>query len=268
MHVFGPFDRFPLAIEGAYTPPVADQAQHAALLDQLSFDHALVIQPSAYREDHSALLDALAKGRGRLLGIGSCTVSTSEEELSLLRKQGIAGLRFVGVTGPAGGAYPGTQGLDALHRLAPAMAKLGMHAHIWAEPEQCVDTALTMAAEGVPVVFDHCATLSPADTPGTLRFDRVVEVLNSGAAWVKLAYFRRSAKPGDYTDMRDTVAALASMAPDRVLWGSDWPFVRCDMPPDQALLLHQLRDWIGESGFRRCLSDNPRTLFGAHLDPR
>ena len=60
-HVFGPTDRFPLAQSGAYAPPPSDRNLHLAVLDQLGLDHALLIQPSPYGEDHGALLDALSQ---------------------------------------------------------------------------------------------------------------------------------------------------------------------------------------------------------------
>jgi len=263
MHVFGPFDQFPIGLAGAYVPPVADRVQHLGVLDGLGFDHALLIQPSLYGSDHSALLDAIAKSEGRLLGIGSCDASVSGQELASMREAGVIGLRFVGVPGPDGGRYPGTQDLDSLDQLLPDMAAAGMHTQLWADLDLCADTAATLAQRGMPLVLDHLAGLSPQDRPGSYRFDKLVDALSSGLVWIKLTYLRRSAQPLDYQDMRETVEALAAAAPKQLLWGSDWPFVRMAAQPDPAFLLDQLLAWLGREGFARCMTENPARLFAA-----
>jgi len=261
MHVFGPFDQFPVAEAGAYAPPVADRQMHRTLLDVLGFDHAVLIQPSSYGGDHRALLDAVARSGGRLCGIGSCDRSVSGQALSELRALGIVGLRFVGVAGPGGGRYPGTQGLDMLELLRADLVQAGMHAQLWADLDMCTDAAFSAAAHGMPLVLDHLAGMTPDDRPGSYRFDRMADALASGTVWIKLTYMRRSALPLDYSDMRATVAALVEAAPDRVIWGSDWPFVRMDARPDSEILLHQLHAWLGHDAFVRCVRDNPAALF-------
>lgn len=261
MHVFGPFDQFPVAEGGAYAPPVADRQTHRALLDSLGFDHAVLIQPSSYGGDHRALLDAVARSGGRLRGIGSCDRAVSGQALGELRAQGVVGLRFVGVTGPGGGRYPGTQGLDMFELLRSDMIAADMHAQFWADLDGCTDMAFSAAARGMPVVLDHLAGMMPDDRPGSYRFDRMVDALASGLVWIKLTYLRRSALPLHYGDMQGTVTALVEAAPDRVIWGSDWPFVRMDSRPDSAFLIDQLHSWLGDDAFWRCLRDNPAVLF-------
>ena len=264
-HVFGPRPLFPLAQGGAYEPPPADRDLHLATLDRLGFEHALLIQPSLYGDDHRALLDALRQGQGRLRGVGSVSAKIDRDALAALRDAGLVALRFVGVPGPDGGAYPGTQGFDQLEDLRSDMRAIGFHAHVWGSLEQCADLALGDAGDAMLLVFDHLAGLSPDDRPGTYRFDRLLDAIATGSAWIKLTYFRRSALPGDYSDMQPVVSALVEAAPHRVIWGSDWPFVRTARVPAPSALLNQLRTWLGEGAFRRCLSDNPAVLLGVKM---
>jgi predicted TIM-barrel fold metal-dependent hydrolase len=266
-HVFGPPERFPAAAAGAYALPDADRRRHAAKLAGMGFAHALLIQPTPYGTDHAALFDALAHAGGQLRGIASCGPATSAADLLELRARHIAGLRFVAMPGPDGGDYPGSQGLETWHRLREAMAEAGLHAQLWADGDTCASVAEACAASGRPLVLDHLAGLDPDDRPGTARFDRLADALASGSIWVKLTWFRRSRLPGDYSDMAETVAALAERAPKRVLWGSDWPFVRVATPPDPARLLEHLHAWLGAEAFAQCLCTNPATLLGlAPLD--
>jgi len=262
-HVFGPFDQFAVAQAGAYTPPVADRLEHRAVLDELGFDNALLIQPSLYGSDHSALLDAIRHSGGRLLGIGSCDDSVAGQDLAILRAGGVVGLRFVGVPGLDGGQYPGTQGLDVLAKLRTDIAAAGMHAQLWADLDLCADTAVELARHGMTLVLDHLAGLSPQDRPGTRGFDKMLDALSSGLVWIKLTYLRRSAQPLNYEDMRGTIEALVTAAPDRLLWGSDWPFVRLAATPDPGFLVDQLRAWLGREAFVRCMAENPTRLLAA-----
>lgn len=262
MHVFGPFDRFPVGGTGAYTLPDADRQRHAGALAALGFAHALLIQPSPYGTDHGAMLDAIAHSEGRFRGIGSCDPATPAEALADMRARGIVGLRFVAMTGPGGGAYPGTQGLDTRESLRQRMADARLHTQLWADAATCAHVAHEAATRSETLVLDHLAGLDPEDRPGTARFDRLADALASGHVWIKLTWFRRSRMPGDYRDMESLVRALAECAPERILWGSDWPFVRTEQPPDPANLLRQLHDWLDSDGFARCLRDNPAALLG------
>ena len=53
-------------------------------------------------------------------------------------------------------------------------------------------------------------------------------------------------------------------APERLVWGSDWPHpTEKDSKPDDAILLDLLSDWAGQESLRRkILVDNPARLYG------
>ena len=136
---------------------------------------------------------------------------------------------------------------------------------IWADLDRCTEAAFSAAAGGMPLVLDHLAGMTALDRPGTYGFDRMADALASGMVWIKLTYLRRSALPLDYGDMQATVAALAEVAPDRILWGSDWPFVRRDARPDPAMLIAQLGAWLGYDALVRCLKANPAALLPGEM---
>ncbi|WP_404713782.1 amidohydrolase family protein [Sphingomonas sp. MMS24-J13] len=266
MHVFGPFDRFPVAAAPAYALPDADRRRHAETLTALGFENALLIQPSPYGADQRAMLDTIERSGGRFRGIGSCDPTASLEALQDLRDRGIVGLRFVAMTGPGGGSYPGTQGLNSWTSLRARMADARLHAQLWADAATCAKAAQEAAARGATLVLDHLAGLGPDDRPGTWSFDRIADAVAGDHVWIKLTWFRRSRCGGDYGDMEAVVRALAERAPTRILWGSDWPFVRVGQVPEPATLIEQLHSWLGSDGFVRCLRDNPRMLLGSGGD--
>ena len=61
------------------------------------------------------------------------------------------------------------------------------------------------------------------DAPG---FQALIRLLKSGRGWAKLsAPYRTSLQPPPYDDMTPFAHALVEAAPDRLVWGSDWPHV-------------------------------------------
>lgn len=263
-HIFGPYDRFPLVGASAYAPPLAPFETHAAMLADHGLERAVLIQPAPYRFDHSALLDALERGAGRLRGIGVIDENATDEELDRLRAAGVAGFRFVEARNPNGeGRYPGTTGFDAARMLHERLRPRGFQLHLWAGLEDCAAIAEEAAAMGMPLVLDHLAGIGPDDDPDGPAFARLLAALSSGHVWIKLTYHRQSRNPRRYDDMRRAVTALAEANASRLLWGSDWPFVRMEgREPNGAALLEQLGDWLGEARCRKIMADNPAELFG------
>jgi predicted TIM-barrel fold metal-dependent hydrolase len=263
MHVFGPFDSFPLPGPASYALPDGDAKANRTALELMGFDHAVLVQPSVYQTDHAALLDALGRGGGKLRGVGSCAPHASLDHLRSLRRAGIVALRFVEMRTAQGTPYPGTQGIAAFDALADSMLECGMHAQLWSDTESALALSERTIAMGMPLVLDHLGWLGAGDGPATRRFAALTQLLESAHVWVKATYFRRSSLPGDYGDMRQVVSELVRVRPDRILWASDWPFVKLDRPaPDAGRLLDQFRDWVGEETFTRVLRDNPAGLFG------
>ena len=91
-HVFGPYDRFPLAPERSYTPPEAPLEQYIAMLKRLGLSRGVLVHPSAYGEDYSLLLNALA-AQPQLRGV-IVTRNSSVAALKDLRARGVRGARF------------------------------------------------------------------------------------------------------------------------------------------------------------------------------
>lgn len=264
LHIFGPYDRFPLAGSSAYTPPLAPFEAQAAMLERLKLERAVMVQPAPYRSDHSAMIDALSRSGGRLRGVGSADETISDQALDELKSHGIVGFRFVEMKSPIGdGRYPGTIGFESARALAPRLKARGLQVQLWAALEDCVELIAEARRLGLVLVLDHLAGVRPDHGPQHPAFRALLDALAANEVWVKLTYLRQSQEPLGYGDMRWAVEALASAGPGRLVWGSDWPFVRMEgREPDPAELLRQLVDWLGPELSRRILVDNPAELFG------
>jgi predicted TIM-barrel fold metal-dependent hydrolase len=117
-HLFGPYERFPLAADRAYTPPEAPLADYEALLARLGLGHGVLVHPSAYGRDHGLLLHALAADAD-LRGVVVAQAGADAPDFRDLRARGVRGARFSHRSG-AGANFAGSASLDDLRALAPA----------------------------------------------------------------------------------------------------------------------------------------------------
>ncbi|PMS33773.1 amidohydrolase family protein [Paraburkholderia rhynchosiae] len=264
-HVFGPYDQFPLADPRPYTPAPAPKEQYFAMLDAMGFDHGVLVHGGAHGWDQRAMLDAIASAPDRLKGVGVLSADADVTELKRLDKAGVRGLRFTEVAGPnAAQDFAGRVGLKALHRLAPGMRQLGWHAVIWANASVFESETDTLRQLGLPIVIDHLGYFDVSKGVDDAAFQAVLALVADGAAWIKLTAFRNSKRQPELDDVRPFHQALVSANPERLLWGSDWPFLGMNTwRPDPAGLLNLLNQWVDDDAVRqRVLVTNPAALYG------
>ena len=256
-HVFDA--RFP-AGPAPYALPRADLATHEAMRATIGTPRAVLVQPAPYGRDAACLLDALVRGNGTLRGVMSADEAVTDATLATWHAAGVRALRFVEMQAPSGGGrYPGSIGVDALRALAPRLRELGWQAHLWASAAQFAELLPELIALRVPLVLDHLAMPDGAADPA---FGTVLQHLRDGDIWVKITLCRAH-RGAAVESLRPLQDALVAANPDRLLWGSDWPYVRMAPPPDAGAMLDLFLDWLGDASLaRRILVENPRELFG------
>ena len=261
-HVFGAQDRFSPAPDAAYPPPPAPVEAYLAALDTLGVARGVLVQAAPYREDNSAMLDALRHAAGRLRGIALALPEVTDDALAGLVLAGVRGLRFSYFPGP--GAHIGTIGLDGLHALAPRMREHGLHAQLWLPASEFVVHAPNLLALGLPLVLDHMARPDPERGLQDPVFQRLLGLVRDYDVWIKLVPHRVSEQFPDYAELTPYHAAFVAARPDRMLWGSDWPFVRMGAKtPDAGHLLDLFGSWTPDAALRRAIMvDNPAQLYG------
>lgn len=262
-HVFGPFDAFPPRQASVYALPDASPAVHAAAREKLGVRYGVLTQPAPYGDDPAAMLAAIRGSGGALKGVAATDSTIDDATLAAWRAGGICGLRFVEMRAPGGGRYPGSVGVEHLTALAPRMRALGLHAQLWARADDHAALLPDLLTLGVPLVLDHMGCPDPARGPHDPGFRAILDAMKTGHVWVKLSVCRVSRTAPDYPDVRPLHDALVAVAPDRLVWGSDWPYVRLDPAPDAGRLLDLFGTWLGDDDLRRqILSENPAELYG------
>lgn len=261
-HLFGPYDRYPLAEQRLYTPPEALASDYQALLRRLGLAHGVLVHPSAYGEDFSLLFDALA-GQANLRGVLVLRPGMLPRlpTLSGLRDRGIRAARFSHRSGP-GANFPGSAPFDDLLALAPQLAHAGLHAELWTDCKALPDIAPHLRRLPVPVVIDHMGGFDVAagvDEPG---FRTLLSLLEHRRVWVKLCAYRNLPSGGDLERGRPFHEALLRANPGALVWGSDWPHLRVTPQPDAAALLGALERWTADPALlEKILRANPGSLY-------
>jgi predicted TIM-barrel fold metal-dependent hydrolase len=164
--------------------------------------------------------------------------------LGRLRDQGVRGARFSHRSGP-GGNFTGSASFDDLLALAGDLADAGLHAELWTDCKVLPDIAARLRTLPIEVVIDHMGGFDVSagiDEPG---FRRLLSLVESGHAWVKLCAYRNLLAEPDFERGQPFHDELLKANPERLLWGSDWPHLRVQPPPDAACLLEIFKRWTG-----------------------
>jgi predicted TIM-barrel fold metal-dependent hydrolase/ketosteroid isomerase-like protein len=263
-HIIGPEARFPFVEPRSFTPPDALVPQYRAMLATLGLDRNVVIQPSVYGTDNSRTLRAVLElGADRARGIAIIEESISLAELRELDAAGFKGARFITVSK---GGVP----VDHLEGVARKIAPLGWHIEMFVPTEAWPELYPKLRNLPTPVVFDHMAHLTPdrkADDPAVVAVMKLVE---TGRFWVKLCGYRVSLAGYPYADVAPVAQRFVKHAPERCVWGTDWPHTKVEgHMPDDGELLTLLADWVPEVEAReRILVRNPEELYGFEAGDR
>lgn len=230
------------------------------MLRSIGCQRAVLVQPSVYGTDNSAIEDALQAPDGMALrAVAVVAPDVSDAELERLHALGFRGIRI--------NLAAGTCGLRLEHArpLAERIRPLGWHLQFYADFHHNPGIGQVLAALRVPVVIDHFGRISTADGLESPGFRAVLRLLAHEHCWVKLSapYFVSGLSPG-YADIAAFARTMIAAAPGRVVWGTDWPHAsaREKMPAD-ADLADLLASWAPDLLDRqRVMVDNPARLYG------
>jgi 2-pyrone-4,6-dicarboxylate lactonase len=269
-HVFGTQTQFAVTWPPSYELPEAAPEVHAEMLAQVGLTRSVIVQPAPYGCDPSALLAALGRSPGVARGVAVTTGDVAPTVLRAWHDGGIRGLRFCEVLDSGTGKrFAGSVAIEELRRLIPTMSDLGWHAQVWAPCSRVRSIVRDYAAMGIPLVFEHMASLVTGDGVQSQAFQEVLSLLRNAAIWVKLDVCRVSRAAPHYDDARPFHRALIEANPERLLWASDWPFVRMGaQSPDVGQLIDLFHDWVPDSAVREMiLVSNPAALYGFEHPP-
>jgi predicted TIM-barrel fold metal-dependent hydrolase len=223
---------------------------------RIGTSRVVVVQPAAYGTANEVTLDAVAQLGPQARGIAVVQPTVTDAELKRMADGGIRGIRFTQFD-PKTAATT----LDMIEPLAKRVAPLGWHVQIHLRADQIANAADLLQRLPGTVVFDHLGRL--ADGVADPAFAVIRRMLDKGNTWMKLSGAYMFDAPPRYAKAAPIAQAYIAAAPERMVWGSDWPHPTENEKPDDAVLFDLLSDWAPDPATRqRILVDNPAKLYG------
>jgi predicted TIM-barrel fold metal-dependent hydrolase len=256
MHIYDA--RFPIAPTATLKPPDALPTDYQLLQKRIGTTRNVIVTPSTYGTDNSATLDGMAKLAPNGRGVAVVDSSVSDAELKRLHGLGVRGTRFNLV-------QAGATTVEMLEPLSKRVHELGWHIQINAKPELIVEIEALLLRLPSPLVFDHLAHVPRDAGLESPAYKTMRKLIDQGRTWVKLsgAYQDTKVGPPTYADAAPIAQAYVKAAPERMVWGSDWPHPTEKDKPDDAVLFDLLAQWAPDAAIRnRILVQNPEALYG------
>jgi D-galactarolactone isomerase len=259
MHIYDA-ERFPAARPGSRLQADARVPEYRLLQRRIGTTRTVIVTPAAYATDNRVTLDGIAQLGANARGVAVVHPTVTDAELKTLADGGIRGIRFT-VFDPATAAVS----IDMIEPLARRVHDLGWHVQIHMRGGQIVENADLLQRLPTPVVFDHMGRLPQPAGIDHPAFGIVRRLLDRGRTWVKLsgAYMDSEIGPPTYADKTRIAQAYLGAAPERMVWGSDWPHPTERDKPNDATLFDLLTEWAPDAALRRrILVTNPEALYG------
>jgi len=259
-HIFGPGAKFPYDPKAAYVPPDAPFEALQRLHSILGFERAVIVHASCHGADMRVTLDAIARSKGKYRGTAIIDESISDREFARMHDGGIRAVRFNFVK-----HLGGRPDLSFFQRTIERIRPLGWHLILHLDAEDLVELDSLLRKVPIPMVIDHMGRVKAAAGLEQKPFKVLLEWMKNDKFWVKVCGPERVSSMGPpFTDAVPFARALIAAAPERILWGTDWPHPNVGKyMPNDGDLVDLFAQMAPEPALqKKILVDNPARLYG------
>ena len=254
-HVFGDSTVFPTVPAASYTPRIASLAEHTATFGPRGMTRRVIVAASCYGTNNSCHLAALAEEGGKGRAVVSINSTTADADLAAMTRAGARGARFNTIS-------PGAMGFPELFANARRMRDQGWQAELYTTAEKLGPVFDELMATGLDIVVAHYAELEPAAGLGQPAVRMMEKLLESGRGWLKLSAPYRVSRTAAYADLEPYARHFLGVRGDRMVWGSDWPYIHHEANLGAWDPMQPLAGWLSPAQAQAVYWDNPARLYG------
>jgi 2-pyrone-4,6-dicarboxylate lactonase len=259
-HIFGPGDRYPYAPDRSYTPPDAPLSRFKELQATLGLERAVLVNASCHGSDNTVIVDAIAQSGGKYRGVANSDDSFTEKDFEKLHSQGFRGVRFNFVK-----HLGGVPDMGEFHRTIERVRPLGWHVDLHFDAVDIPSSTDFINSLPIPFIIDHMGRVPTKNGLEQAPFQALLQLAQrNDKCWVKISGAERISGNGPpFTDAVPFARALIEVAPERLLWGTDWPHpnISKHMPNDGDLVDLFPLFAPDAATQKQILVDNPHRLY-------
>ncbi len=256
-HVFGPAVKFPYAPNRRYTPEDAPKEMLASLHGHLGIERAVIVQASCHGVDNAAMLDCIAWDPKRYRGVAIVDDSFTDADFDKLDAGGVRGVRFNFVK-----HLGGAPDMAVFNRVIERIKGRGWHVVLHVDAPDIIPLSDMMRKLPLPFIVDHMGRVPSAAGVNQPPLSALIELSRLENYWIKVCGSERISMP-PYAAAVPIAHALVEAAPDRVLWGTDFPHPNATHEADEADLVDLVPQFAPDAlAQKRLLVDNPARLYG------
>jgi predicted TIM-barrel fold metal-dependent hydrolase len=247
-----------------YNPPDSTLADLKHLHATLGIDRVVFTQPSVYGVDNSAILNGMAalnaETANRARAVVALTTDVSDDELAALDACGVRGVRLN--TDNKGGM---PIEMNAIPALAARIAPFGWHIEFLFPGKDILELMSIFTGLKVPMSIAHFAYQPATAGVAAPGFQALLDLMRGGNTWMKISGANRVSATDlpPYDDVKPMAEALIRAAPDRIMWGTDWPHPnKYVVNPNDGDLVDAFGDWVTDEAMRRkVMVDTPAAFY-------
>ena len=256
LHIIDP--KFPN--NGKAASQLGTVAMYRKVCEPLGLKRAVFVNAKPFGTDNTIIVESIREfGMDSARGIAVSNASVSDRELSAMHEGGVRGLRF-SVWNPSNAVVS----FDDCLSLSERICDMGWNVQLHMSASQLLERADEIRKIRSRIVIDHMGRLDPALGTKDPAFSFICELIEQGHTWVKLSGpYLNTCEGEPWNDATRTAKAFAEFAPERMVWGSDWPHVTEKDKPDETVLTAMISQWFPTEKARQlALSENPEELYG------
>ena len=264
MHMYLP--GFPALPGGPELPEgLPGPDDYRKVMDWLGIERVVITQGNAQQRDNANLIACLKAMGQNARGVAAITGETPEAEMDVLHEAGVRGARIMDLPG-------GAVGLDALEDVDARVSAIGWSLAVQFDGTHLLEHMPRFQRLKSRYIIDHHGKFFSGVTPQSPQIDALKQLIDRGNCWFKFAGCYESSRSGppQYEDVAAVAREIAAYAPDRVIWGTNWPhnlIKQTEDYPDDAVLLDTVLSWVPAEHHEKVLVENPADLFGFRSNP-